>query len=474
MAENVDTIRKDAIAGIKEKIKKNPGPFGYMHPCNKERQEDIRKLGFENGNKFVSWIRNWKKDDTFYKNLENNFGKEFSEWARQNRYNTQNKWLNSGCKTEKEYLDKCAQKTGFKNRYDRDKNRNLCKNEYKNLKKNKRTVGHYEELAKKDGFDNLSDWFKWRKENGKMPDPVEIRDMYYKEKGYKNRQDYRRQHNTDKNSRYNDPDKNKNDVTFGWLKEKTKEHGFGSNVREFAKWAYKNGILKNYVNIHQENSIKTAKNAGFDTTGEYAKYIYKKNIEYMREYLRERNWKNNSEPMSESKNSSSFLGVFIGEGIFKEYLLTIFEHVEIMDYGNPGFDFTCKNPRQEFIDKYPQFKLARNHEYKIQLEAHCLYYRVGRSPCWGFQVEHNNIPDYYILIGFNTRECLDILHIWIFHRYDMIRKGNSYTKKEEFWKRESITITDNQNYLKRFKRYEISYELDKLKYLCDNRINETS
>lgn len=48
-------VKEEIIKEIKEKIKKNPK---YMHPCNKEFQEDMKIYGFENGNKFVNWMQN--------------------------------------------------------------------------------------------------------------------------------------------------------------------------------------------------------------------------------------------------------------------------------------------------------------------------------------------------------------------------------------------------------------------------------
>lgn len=50
MIEDIDNI----IREIKEKIKKNPK---YIHPCNKEFQEDIKRYKFENGNKFITWMQ---------------------------------------------------------------------------------------------------------------------------------------------------------------------------------------------------------------------------------------------------------------------------------------------------------------------------------------------------------------------------------------------------------------------------------
>lgn len=53
--ENEENIIKE----IREKIKKLK-TYGrdYVHPCNREFQEDMKKYGFENGNKFICWMQN--------------------------------------------------------------------------------------------------------------------------------------------------------------------------------------------------------------------------------------------------------------------------------------------------------------------------------------------------------------------------------------------------------------------------------
>lgn len=78
---------------------------------------DAEKDGFDN-------VDNWKKwrSDPF-NILEKKYGKEFTDWARENEDTTPKWWLDSGCKTSKEYLNKCAQDLGFKdfNEYNRDR-----------------------------------------------------------------------------------------------------------------------------------------------------------------------------------------------------------------------------------------------------------------------------------------------------------------------------------------------------------------
>ena len=56
--DNIGKIRKEAIVKIKENIKRSPGHSGYLHPCNKEWQEDMKILKFSNGNEFTHWMQN--------------------------------------------------------------------------------------------------------------------------------------------------------------------------------------------------------------------------------------------------------------------------------------------------------------------------------------------------------------------------------------------------------------------------------
>jgi hypothetical protein len=103
MEENIEKSRKDTIAEIKEKIRKNPK---FLHPANKERLEYHEKLKFSSGYEFTCWMQqNWIMKNPADINCE-----EIEKTIK-----------GSGCKIRKEYLDKCAQKAGFKNNTERVK-----------------------------------------------------------------------------------------------------------------------------------------------------------------------------------------------------------------------------------------------------------------------------------------------------------------------------------------------------------------
>lgn len=165
-------------------------------------------------------------------------------------------------------------------------------------------------------------------------------------------------------------------------------------------------------------------------------------------------------PEEFNDSCSSYFGKWLGERLIKKFLEeNIFEDVKWMGgEQDKEIDFICKNPKQEFIDKYPYLKLERNKEYKIQLKMRCLL-NDSVTPRWKFAVGHNNTIDYYILCGYDTRKELNILHIWMFHKDEIIgEKG--------FWRRESISITNSQRFLLGFRRFDLIDELEKLKELC--------
>ena len=96
MYDNIEEVRRNAMAEVKEKIKKDKK---YMHPLNKERNEDMKRLGFTSGYEFICWAQ------------RNGILKNPTDIDREMRRTTVE---NAGCKTLKEYFDKCAQKSGFK------------------------------------------------------------------------------------------------------------------------------------------------------------------------------------------------------------------------------------------------------------------------------------------------------------------------------------------------------------------------
>lgn len=248
--------------------------------------------------------------------------------------------------------------------------------------------------AKKDGFDNIDDWLKWK------VDPFNILEKKY--------------------------------------------------GKEFTDWARKNEhrIPKCYIDAgcktQKEYQDKYAQKAGF-----------KDNSERYRD--RKREWRHETGrriPVELYEECESHTGVCIGEDkIARPILYIIFEQVDKKMFNNPGFEYVCKNPRQEFIDAFLQFKLDRNKEYKIDVKtAHFL------DEYWKYRIDYNNMADYFILIGLGTIDN-NPQHILFIHKNDMIRNV-------QFWRRVGIKI--GKNHLSEFKKYNLIYELEKLK---ENDIN---
>ena len=223
------------------------------------------------------------------------------------------------------------------------------------------------------------------------------------------------------------------------------KHGFGNNIREFIMWAQKNDVLVDPSKIEHEYRVSLAKREGCDTyteltikragcktVTEYQNFCsQKRGYKDYAEVVKERNWnKGKYTPLLESGDSSSYLGVHIGERKIARIILPmILGNVKKeMVYGNPGFDFIVEGYKEDIKVDIKSRKLSDNR--------------------WSFMIRHNNISDYFLLIGFDNRENLYCMHIWLFHRDDIIRKGS------KFWKREIFSIANTPKGLKEFEKYE--------------------
>lgn len=131
-------------------------------------------------------------------------------------------------------------------------------------------------------------------------------------------------------------------------------------------------------------------------------------------------------------------------------MILTFENARRMPYGNPGFDWACKKG------------------YKIENKSRCLYYNVESDwPGWTFSIRFNKIADWFILSAWDDRDSLNPLHVWSFHKDDMViyRIGGHYILKK-FCDRYSLSISNTPKGLKKFEKYEITNRLDKLKEFC--------
>lgn len=122
-----------------------------------------------------------------------------------------------------------------------------------------------------------------------------------------------------------------------------------------------------------------------------------------------------------------------------------FEDPIKMPPNNPGFDWICKMGE------------------KIDHKGSCIVRsKMTKWEYWEYHIEHNNVADYFILSAWDNRDSLNPLHIWIFHKNDIIRE-------RKFCKFENFGITNSPKKLKELEKYEVTDRLDKLRELCNRR-----
>lgn len=238
------------------------------------------------------------------------------------------------------------------------------------------------------------------------------------------------------------------------FQDKCKKLGLTGN--QYIQILREEGKLVNPTDVKRKESENIIKRAGCNSWKEY-KDKTSQNLGYKDYAEREKFdcWEKGIRDPMEIKECSSNFGVVLGENVFEKFLFTIFEDVKHMKFGNKTFDFICKNHNIEFVDTYSQFNLERNKEYKIQIKVACLKHR-GKRIYWDYPIRYDR-ADYFILSGWDDRSSLNILHIWMFHKNEMIKKGyGCCTPKEKFWKRDSIVMTNKQEYLKNFKNNDIT------------------
>lgn len=213
--------------------------------------------------------------------------------------------------------------------------------------------------------------------------------------------------------------------TFGWLREQANKDGF-DNICRWNQWRIETGKL-NQTKIQKEHSNKLAINRGFKDD------IERRTIQ---------RWDSGKViRMQDYEECESHIGCVIGEDkIARPIFDSMFEEVIKKKNNNPGYEYVCKNPRQEFLDIYSQFKLERNKEYKIDVKtAHFL------DEYWKYRIDYNNKADFFLLIGLNTIGNISE-HTWLIYKNEIIRNV-------QFWMRFTIKIA--KYHLYEFDRYEI-------------------
>ncbi len=132
-----------------------------------------------------------------------------------------------------------------------------------------------------------------------------------------------------------------------------------------------------------------------------------------------------------NSNCSSWLGVSVAENEVALFVLKeLYDETQKMLNGNKGYDWLC------------------NKSIKIDVKSSCLEGNVT----WRFGIDLNKIADYFLLIAFDNRKSLDILHMWLIRSNETIRgrKLNEFT---------GLGIYKYDEKVKEFERYRLPEEM---------------
>jgi len=78
-------------------------------------------------------------------------------------------------------------------------------------------------------------------------------------------------------------------------------------------------------------------------------------------------------------------------------LMNMFDKVERMPYGTPGYDFIC------------------GLDYKIDCKSSCL--TKNRLKSWMFRIRQNKMADFFLCLALDNRNDMNPLYIWLIPAY---------------------------------------------------------
>lgn len=195
--------------------------------------------------------------------------------------------------------------------------------------------------------------------------------------------------------------------------------------------------------IRRKQREQTAKNAGYEKYGDYLKNT---------PYNRERHY-----GMEDDKYCPHYIGLFIE----KEYVMKAFED-PIPNPITAGHSFDGKTKKWDWKCK---------NNILVKHIASCLYYRIKIDQNgleyewegWQYLIDRNDKTDYFLLSGWDDRENMDLLILWLINKDEEVRG-------RPFWDRKSFSIRiDQDDQLKEMQKYEVRDKLLKIKELC-NRV----
>ncbi len=207
------------------------------------------------------------------------------------------------------------------------------------------------------------------------------------------------------------------------FQEKAKELGLTGH--QYYQKLVEEGKLRNPTDIDRDTNNAIYRKIGYDNSAHFLK-----------------EWRHDNgiqAPMEENKDCAHHLGTHIAERQYARIILPEMfgSIVEEMPYGNPKYDFLVTN------------------NVKIDIKSCCLRDCCGYY-AWEPHVRYNNVTDYFVILAFDNRTDLNLLHVWSIGRDEIIRG-------KKFWMRDSIKITNKYGKLLEFHSHEWTYRLKCLK-----------
>ena len=208
--------------------------------------------------------------------------------------------------------------------------------------------------------------------------------------------------------------------------EKAREEGYESLIDKMNKKAQ----LEGYKSFADKQKCKAQKEGFKNHPDKIAK---KMGLSGEAEYVRnKRHALGINKPMEENIECSAFFGCCVGEPLLE----IIYKTVERMPYGMTGYDYVC------------------NKKYKFDVKSMCL----DTKKRWHFNILKNKIADIFLLLGFDNRYDMNLLHVWRIKGNNRIKNKNGTKLMNE---KTTLSIWNTTRSLTDFYEYEITYELEK-------------
>lgn len=142
-------------------------------------------------------------------------------------------------------------------------------------------------------------------------------------------------------------------------------------------------VRSNWLKSHAERNSRICKTCD----KEEGRAWRNNNKERSNKSVRNRYYRNGGKSMGENKSCTQFLGVHVAERVLSK----TFKDVELMPYGNKGYDFICNKGK------------------KIDVKSACINSKNG----WVFIIKRNTTADFFLCLAFDNREDLNILYAWL-------------------------------------------------------------